>query len=326
MQATVPLAASREEIIARLADTPLRIGQIDVNGKCNAKCWYCPVKYQGNPEEFAVQMSIGELDRVLGNLRASPLIPAAFRFLYSCHYNEVLLYKHFAELPAVFRKHGFATMILSNGTPLTPEKTDIIVANGDVIWGVTLNIPALDQDDWARKAGFPASRHRLLLRNLDYLHERYPASIQINCSTSPAGMLDNAMANTPEEAEAIAESFRSRYPKFKVGLQPWLSDRAGKLASHAVLTHDQHAVREVVGCAHSANDGGRVFGWVHVNARGELFLCCDDYDMEYRFGNLLEQDFAEAWCSSAHVDAIFASRQGICRTCQFRVEAPAAAV
>lgn len=320
MQKTIPTADGREEILARLGDTPLRIGQIDVNGKCNAKCWYCPVKYQGNPDEFAVQMSPGELDRVLGNLRASPLVPADFRFLYSCHYNEVLLYKHFAELPGLFRKHGFATMILSNGPPLTPEKTDIIVANPDAIWGVTLNIPALERDDWARKAGFPASMHRLLLRNLDYLHDKYPASIQINCATSPAGMLDHAMADTPEAAEAIAEAFRARYPKFRVGLQPWLSDRAGKLAGHGVLSHNQRAGRRIVGCSHSANDGGRLFGWVHVNARGELFLCCDDYDMEYRFGNLLTQPFAEAWLSDAHVDAILASRQGICRTCQFRIE------
>lgn len=315
-----PTAVDRSEILARLADVPLRIGQIDVNGKCNAKCWYCPVKYEGNPGEFAVQMSPAELDAILGNLRASPLIPADFRFLYSCHYNEVLLYKHFAEMLAIFRKHRFATSILSNGTPLTPEKTDLILANKDVVWGITLNVPALDEADWAKKAGLPASRHRLLLRNLDYLHERYPATLQINCATSHQGMLDNAMANTPEEAEAIADAFRARYPNFRISLQQWLSDRAGKLADNAVLTHNQQARRQIIGCSHSSNEGGRVFGWVHINARSELFLCCDDFDMEYRFGNLKEQPFADAWLSEAHVDAILRSRAGICQHCQFRME------
>lgn len=322
-QKGLPTAVDRDEILARLADTPLRVGQIDVNGKCNAKCWYCPVKYEGNPGEFAVQMTPAELDAILGNLRASPLIPADFRFLYSCHYNEVLLYKHFAEMLAIFRKHRFATSILTNGTPLTPEKTDLILANQDVVWGITLNVPALDEADWAKKAGLPASRHRLLLRNLDYLHAHYPATLQINCASSQPGMLDNAMTNTPAEAAAIAEAFRARYPNFKISLQHWLSDRAGKLASNAVLTHNQQARRQIVGCSHSSNEGGRVFGWVHINARGELFLCCDDFDMQYRFGNLNQQPFAEAWLSEDHVDAILRSRAGICQHCQFRIEAEA---
>ncbi|MCK6413523.1 MAG: SPASM domain-containing protein [Azonexus sp.] len=315
-----PTARSRDEILACLQNTPLRIGQIDVNGKCNAKCWYCPVRYEGNPAEFAVQMPLEMLDEILGKLRSSPLIPADFRFLYTCHYNEVLLYRHFAELPGVFRKHGFATMILSNGTPLTPDKTDIILANQDVIWGLALNIPALEEGDWARKTGFPASMHRKLLRNLDYLHEHRGATIQVNCATNAASVLGEGMSNTREEAEAIAAAFRQRYPAFKVSLQTWLSDRAGKLGEHGAISLQQDARRAVIGCSHSANEGGRVFGWLHINARGELFLCCDDYEMRYRFGDLTRQDFAEAWLAQEHIDAIEASRKGICRHCPFRIE------
>lgn len=315
-----PTARNRDEILACLQNTPLRIGQIDVNGKCNAKCWYCPVRYEGNPAEFAVQMPLETLDEILGKLRSSPLIPADFRFLYTCHYNEVLLYRHFAELPGIFRKHGFATMILSNGTPLTPDKTDIILANQDVIWGLALNIPALEEGDWARKTGFPASMHRKLLRNLDYLHEHRGATIQINCATNATSVLGEGMSNTREEAEAIAAAFRQRYPAFKVSLQTWLSDRAGKLGEHGAISLQQDARRAVIGCSHSANEGGRVFGWLHINARGELFLCCDDYEMRYRFGDLTRQDFAEAWLAQEHIDAIEASRKGICRHCPFRIE------
>jgi MoaA/NifB/PqqE/SkfB family radical SAM enzyme len=312
--------AERELIRAQLAATPLRLGQIDVNGKCNAKCWYCPVKYQGNPPEFAVQMSVVDLDRILGQLRDSPLIPAAFKFLYSCHYNEVLLYRHFAELIPVFRKHGLATMILSNGTPLTPQKTDLILANPDVFWGTTLNIPALERDDWVAKAGMSASMHKLLLRNLDYLHSQGKATIQINCATSENGLLGKSMGGNKEEAQKIAASFRLRYPGFSVFVQEWLSDRAGKLEQHDVLTRNQKASRQVIGCSHSANDGGRIYGWVHINARGDLFLCCDDFDMEYCFGNLLENSFEEIWLSEAHIDAILRAQAGICRRCQFRIE------
>lgn len=316
-----PTAYNRDEIRARLRDTPLRIGQIDVNGKCNAKCWYCPVKYQGNPAEFAVQMPLDQLERILGNLRASPLIVPDLRFLYSCHYNEVLIYRHFAEMLGLLRRHRFATMILSNGTPLTPEKTDLIVANKDVVWGVTLNIPALDKDDWARKAGLPASMHKLLLRNLDYLHDKYPALIQINSATSEQGLLNQGIGNSKAEGEKIANDFRERYPKFQVRLQEWLSDRAGKLEALDVLTRKKAVRNRVVGCSHSVNQGSRVYGWFHINAKGELFLCCDDYEMEYRFGNLLDKPFKDIWLSDEHVEAIERAQNGLCLNCQFRVEA-----
>jgi len=94
-----PLTATTcDEIRSRLATTPVVIGQIDVNGKCNARCWYCPVRYEGHPVDSAVQMPIADLDRIQGTLRAAGCIAADFRFLYSCHYNEVLLYRLFPAL------------------------------------------------------------------------------------------------------------------------------------------------------------------------------------------------------------------------------------
>ena len=162
----------RDAIRAQLATMPIRMGQVDVNGRCNAKCWYCPVKYLGNPKEFAVQMTVTELDHILGKLRGSPLVSSDVKFLYSCHYNEVLLYRHFVEMIPVLRRHGFSTMVLSNGTPLTPEKTELILDNPDVFWGLLLNIPALDADEWVSKVGMSAKAHQILMRNLDYLHSK----------------------------------------------------------------------------------------------------------------------------------------------------------
>lgn len=317
-------AATRDDIRARLHDTPVAIGQLDPNGRCNAGCWYCPVKYQGNPAEFAVQMPIADLDRILGKLRAAQSIAPDFRFVYTSHYNEVLLYKDFPALLASLRRHGLATMILSNGTPLTPEKTDLILAHQDVVWGIALNIPALRPDEWTRKSGMPQRMHRLLLRNLDYLHQQgYRASIQINCATHQGWLLEHGQGDSRAQAEAILADFRARYPNFQINLQEWLSDRAGLLARHGALTHRQAAHRPIIGCAHSAEQGGRLFGWVHINARGELFLCCDDFAMDYRFGSLLERDFDQLWRSEQHIDAILAAREKLCRHCQFRIEAAA---
>src|SRR5262249_43898705 len=160
--------------------------------------------------------------------RSSPLIPEEFWFLYTCHYNEVLLYPELDQLLATFQKHRLCTSILSNGTPLSPKKTDILLAHKEVVGGICLNIPAIEPEEWARKAGFPVALHKGLMRNLDYLHDRWNAYIQINCDTTASGQLDKSMGSTQEEAEAIQAAFQLRFPNFSVGLNQRLSDRAGR--------------------------------------------------------------------------------------------------
>jgi radical SAM protein with 4Fe4S-binding SPASM domain len=317
------IARNRDEILKRLRETPLRTGQLDVNGRCNAKCWYCPVKYEGNPEAFDVQMALEELDHILGNLRASPLIPKEFWFLYTCHYNEVLLYPQLEELLGIFRKHRLCTSVLSNGTPLSPKKTDLILANSDVVRGICLNIPALEPEDWSRKAGFPVALHKGLMRNLDYLHEKGKAHIQVNCDTTANGQLDKSMGATPEQAQSIQAAFKARFPNFTVGLNQRLSDRAGRLESLGVLARHKPIETRVIGCSHS---GSRIFEWLHITPKGDLFLCCDDYEMEYRFGNLLQDSFEKIWLSDAHVDAIARAFSDICTGCWARVDEQVAAI
>ena len=398
MDTKIPVASSREEIRERLLNTPLKIGQIDVNGKCNAKCWFCPVAYEGNPEKFAVQMPIEDLDHILGNLRTSKVLPPEFEFLYTSNYNEVLMYRHFDEMIPVFRKHGFRTLILSNGTPLTPRKTDVIKAKEDVIAGICLNIPAFEQDDWTKKVGLAASVHKQLMKNLDYLHERYAATIQINADPDQQFIMKNGFHETREDVDRIASQFRERYPNFNVYILDSLSDRAGILEKYDVLTRksplpvfsfgtkslqestnwstwaswrlssgidpveifdvlvrngfllasirelfgerypsnrekwmsDQvlinsgEKLRNIIGCAHSASDGGRIYGWIHIAPTGDLFLCCDDYEMEFCFGNLLEKSFDDIWLSDEHVHAIERAHQSLCQGCNYRIEAPLA--
>ena len=42
--------------------------QLDPFGVCNAKCWFCPVKYKGNPAEGKEVMSIELLEKIIINL------------------------------------------------------------------------------------------------------------------------------------------------------------------------------------------------------------------------------------------------------------------
>jgi MoaA/NifB/PqqE/SkfB family radical SAM enzyme len=102
--------------------------QIDVNGLCNAGCWFCPVSYEGNPKSAIRDMELGELENILSQLHngKSDFVDPNLKNIYTANYNEVLLYKNFEEMFDLYRKYNFTINILTNGTPLTKKKVDII--------------------------------------------------------------------------------------------------------------------------------------------------------------------------------------------------------
>jgi len=106
--------------------------QLDPYGVCNARCWFCPVKYKGNPTNGKEVMSPELLEKIIKNLideREKPdgLVHKNFGGFYTAHYNEILLYPHFEELLQICQKYRLCFMVLSNGVPLTPEKIDLII-------------------------------------------------------------------------------------------------------------------------------------------------------------------------------------------------------
>jgi MoaA/NifB/PqqE/SkfB family radical SAM enzyme len=107
---------------------------------------------------------------------------------------------------------------------------------------------------------------------------------------------------------SIQQELGEHYPKDR---EDWLR--------HEIKVHEGQK-RQITGCHHTAQDGGRIYGALHIAPTGELFLCCEDYTMAHRFGNLLEQSFDEIWHSEAHVDAILKSQQSTCQECQHRIE------
>ena len=111
---------------------------------------------------------------------------------------------------------------------------------------------------------------------------------------------------------------KAMFPKANVFKMPHLIDRAGSIAKvitnkHAIVRH--HKGKKVVGCMNSAEHGGRPIGWIHVNAQGECFLCCNDYDMEIKFGDFKTQKLRDFWGDENHVQKIKQSYDTICTDC-----------
>jgi MoaA/NifB/PqqE/SkfB family radical SAM enzyme len=321
--------------------------QLDPFGVCNAKCWYCPVKYRGNPDSGKEVMSVELLEKIIKNLvdereKENGLVAKTFGGFYTAHYNEILLYKHFEELLQLCQKYSLCFMVLSNGIPLTPERVDLIVKYKGVVNGICLNVPAFEAETWSKRSGINIKQFDKLISNINYAREKLPDmvvnksfSIQVNGSneysfSDKGGWLDKGvdfpsdMDLDPINGELatqtkIAQEF---FPYMQVFSVPSLIDRAGLLDS--VMTNKNAIERnlkandptkKVVMCGNGREVGGRPVGWLHVNASGDAFLCCNDYDFDFKFGNFKTQELADFWGKEEHIAKVEESYNTICRNC-----------
>jgi len=321
--------------------------QLDPYGVCNAKCWYCPVKYKGNPIEGREVMSVELLEKIIKNLideREKPdgLVSKAFNGFYTAHYNEILLYPHFEELLKLCRKYKLVTMVLSNGVPLTRDRIDILKKYQDVLSGICLNTPAFDAETWSKRSGINIKQFDTLIDNIKYAVEQLPEMVQRNSFSiqingvhdlsfgDRGGWLDKGeqfptdIDLNVQSGELVQQEKKARelFPNVNIFTVPYLIDRAGLLDE--VITN-KHAIernlmknnqnKKVIGCGNGREVGGRPIGWVHVNASGKAFLCCNDYDMEMQFGDFKTQELKDFWGNDSHIKKIEESYNTICRNC-----------
>ena len=228
--------------------------QLDPYGVCNARCWFCPVKYKGNPTNGKEVMSPELLEKIIKNLideREKPdgLVHKNFGGFYTAHYNEILLYPHFEELLQICQKYRLCFMVLSNGVPLTPEKIDLIIKYKGVVNGICLNIPAFEPEVWSLRSGINIKQFDKLISNINYAMEQLPDmvknksfSIQVNGSNNNSfsdkgGWLDKGpefptdMDLDPITGELATQTNKARelFPGLQIFDVPSLIDRAGLL-------------------------------------------------------------------------------------------------
>jgi len=317
--------------------------QLDPFGVCNAKCWFCPVKYKGNPSSGKEVMSPELMEKIFVDLleereKENGLVSKNFNGFYTAHYNEVLLYKHFDKMLELCRKYKLYTMILSNGTTLTPDKTDLIKKYPEVIVGVCLNTPAFDAETWSKRSGININVFPKLINNIKYAYENLPEmvmskafSIQLNGITdhslrTAGGWIDKG-SDFPNdidlnpfngELEQQYNLAKGMFPKMNVYKNPSLIDRAGLLGSvisnlPSIQNHAKN--RKFVGCGNGIEVGGRPVGWIHINSAGDAFLCCNDYDFEFKFGNFKTQKLRDFWGTEEHINVVKKSYETICQGC-----------
>lgn len=313
----------------------IKFVQLDPFGYCNAKCWFCPVKYIPQPDEGSAVMSINLIDKILSELdqekkKFNGVVDRSFDLLTLSHYNEILLYKHFDALLELLRKYSFKCYVLSNGIPLSKSKVDLLSEYRDVVIHVGLNIPAFEKSLWAKRSGFSEDSFDRLIENikyaeqkLSYLGNELKIGINgINASVVRAGYVKLGNKFKEEQYDLNGEHekqfliAKKMFPKIDVH-KAMLFDRTGLIDD--ILTNKPWLEKtsknkKVVGCK---NSGDRSKEWLNINSAGSVFLCCNDYNFDYKYGNLNNQTIREVWLSSERKEMLIRAYREICANCIF---------
>lgn len=300
-------------------ENQIRYAQIDPNGLCNAGCWFCPIAYFGNPKEAINQMTPDEFANIVDQIQMNKggIVSPQFNGMYTSHYNEALLYKHFEEMLQILRENKLGMVVLTNGTPLTHEKVDLINEYGDVVWGLCVNAPIwTDEELFSKRTGMKPNLFHKLYDNVKYaadnLKNERLLSIQINGHNKESGALKGPKFPdiTPDELDNQFNRAKELFPKVNVFKQPHLIDRAGLIDEYISSSPFIKKDKKVIGC-----QGKRDTEWLHINANSELFLCCNDFHMEYKYGNLKDTPLIDLWMSKEHKELIHKAGQEICASC-----------
>ena len=324
-------------IKAKLAATKIKKVQLDPFGYCNAKCWFCPVRYYPQPEEGAGNMPIELVEKIFADITQEKdpfngIVDRSCDLITLSHYNEMLLYKDFDKLLELMRKYKFKTFVLSNGISLSKQRVDLIKQYKDVVTHVGLNVPAFEQELWAERAGFSPDQFDRLVSNLKYAEQELSylgKELSIGINGFDHGAVNGGfIALGPDfhtlkydldpktgEHEKQFQLARSMFPKFNIHKDA-LYDRVGSISNlisnQPHMKKQLHAGRKVVGCT---NWGDRTTEWLNVNSAGNVFLCCNDYNFEYKFGNFNNQTLKEIWLSDLHAEVVERAYGNICTRC-----------
>ena len=252
---------TKEEIIKELHNNKVYDIQLDVNGVCNAKCWYCPVRYE--PQAKRQNLSVENLRILLDKLvdeRGGILTPHQHN-IYTASFNEVVLYPYFEDLLIELEKRGFRSMLMTNGVGLTKNISDIIIKHSSAVSGIHFNIPAFEKELWSKQTGFNESLHMGLIDNIQYVVDNVQSKLRDNRvslvvngynekSLKENGGYYENLENFPDIESNVsikqARMFLERFPSIKIIENTSLNDRDSLLEKNEVVSFSKR-VKEIKG-------------------------------------------------------------------------------
>jgi hypothetical protein len=247
----------------------LKYVSLEAHTVCNQACYFCPVSV--SPRE-AYFMPMELYRRIVGELTAwRGTIEAVFMI----NYNEPTADRRFIEQVATIREAGLPPAVLTNGTGLTPQRVDQLIALGGLRF-LSINLSTLDRQRYRDTRG--GDQLDLVLRHLEYARDR-PVAERMDIVVLGTG-------DAAHEADYLAIAERFAGSRFAVSRHR-VMDRAGLMQIGA---RPPAPVGRLRGCE---NVGSRPLQHLHITPHGRCVLCCEDYDERYVIGDLTGSTVAE---------------------------------
>jgi hypothetical protein len=278
----------------------LKYVSLEAHTVCNQACYFCPVSVAPRAAHFMPDDLYARIVRQLVEYRNT--IEAVFMI----NYNEPTADPRFIDQVRILKSAGLPPAVLTNGSGLTPDRVDAIVAMGGLRF-LSVNLSTLDRQRYAAERG--VDQLALVLRNLDYAKTRSVAS---ETHLVVLGQGDDHHRQDFVEIQQRFAGSRFEVKYFEV------MDRAGHLAVglRPVVPHER-----LCGCD---NVGSRPLQHLHITPHGRCVLCCEDYSERYAVGDLTRESVADVLTGPTFAQArrwVYgldaAPTDFICRRCVF---------
>jgi MoaA/NifB/PqqE/SkfB family radical SAM enzyme len=241
--------------------------EIDPNTVCNHACLYCPVAVEPRKKDEMKEELFDEILSQLERFKCDTKISVCL-----CAYNEVTLDKRYPDFVRKIKDKGFNHIIISNGSNLNPPLVEELIDLG--VKDAELNIPALDEDEFYRLVGNRGIKK--IIKNVDYMAKK-----PLNVNISVHGVGD---ARHYRNFRDLKKRFKDTPVTVNMGTT---MDRSGLLENEYQCNIKRD---KLAGCI---NNGSRFINWLHINSKGECFLCPMDYNYNYMLGDVTKSSIEE---------------------------------
>jgi len=244
---------------------------LEAHSVCNQACFFCPVSVDPRKPIF---MSTEFYERIVAEIAA---LDQPLEAVTMIQYNEPTVDKRFVDQVRCLLDAGLPPAVFTNGTGLTPDRVDALVALGGLCF-LSVNLSTLDRERYREERG--KDHLAKVLANLDYAKDKPVAQeMVLTVLNDDQEALEGAMAEIGHRFEGSL---------FKV--QDWVvNNRAGNIDVGLGPGQGRRC-----GCDYM---GSRPIEHIHITAAGRVVLCCQDYEERWVAGNLHESSLEDILAS-----------------------------
>ncbi|MBW1680335.1 MAG: radical SAM protein [Deltaproteobacteria bacterium] len=258
-----------------IAPVPPKI-MFELTNECNHRCIFCANR--------AMKRSPGFLDFDIYKTIAEEAVRAGVKEIALYTTGESLLHPNIVAFVEYAKRIGFSYIYLSsNGVLLTPEMSEALLRAG--LNSLRLSINAGSRESYLKVHG--ADDFELVLRNLkayDRIRKQLGAEKQF---LSVSCVLTNLTISEKEQLESLVgpnvDALKWTYVRVQGGKMPGIIKKLSPK-----MSDERYRLKPC----------GLLWNGMHVDNKGQLSICCVDFESEMTVGNILERGLLECWNGS----------------------------